>query len=156
MRARLHDREPGETAIDALRAWVAGLMERVDFDDPRERCRQQLLQESEALRAHDRHLRAGVEDLLAESIAEDLGVGPDSLRARMVTAATIAAGNPVHRLRVEHDADTLLVHLSDEDGGGWTVIAVDRATRRWAVAQARRQLDAATDAYERLYRDAPR
>src|SRR3954463_8066422 len=41
-------------------------------------------------------------------------------------------GNPAHRLRVEHDADTLLVHLSDEDGAGWTVLAVDRATRRFA------------------------
>lgn len=26
--------------------------------------------------------------------------------------------NPRHRLRVEHDAHTLLVHLSDEDGAG--------------------------------------
>lgn len=60
-------------------------------------------------------------------------------------------GNPAHRLRVEHDRDTLLVHLSDEDGTGWTVMAVDRETRRWAVAQARRQLDAAEDAYARLY-----
>jgi hypothetical protein len=61
-------------------------------------------------------------------------------------------GNPAHRLRVEHDRDTLLVHLSDEDGNGWTVLAVDRASRRWAVAQARRQLDAAQDAYARLRR----
>jgi len=62
-------------------------------------------------------------------------------------------GNPAHRLRVEHDKNTLLVHLSDEDGGGWTVLAVDRASRRWVVSQARRQLDAATDAYSRLYED---
>ena len=62
-------------------------------------------------------------------------------------------GNPAHRLRVEHNRDTLLVHLSGEDGGGWTVLAVDRATRRWVVAQARRQLDAAQDAYTRLYPD---
>jgi len=60
-------------------------------------------------------------------------------------------GNPGHRLRVEHDRDTLLVHLSGEDGGDWTVMAVDRATRRFAVAQARRQIDAATEAYDRLY-----
>jgi hypothetical protein len=59
-------------------------------------------------------------------------------------------GNPAHRLRVEHDGATLLVHLSDEDGDGWTVLAVDRATRRWAVAQGRRQIDAAQDAYTRL------
>jgi hypothetical protein len=63
-------------------------------------------------------------------------------------------GNDAHRLRVEHNRDTLLVHLSDEDGGGWTVLAVDRATRRWAVAQARRQGEAARDAFERLYPDA--
>src|SRR5262245_44106609 len=61
------------------------------------------------------------------------------------------AGNPDNRLRVEHSRDTLLVHLSGEDGGSWTVMAVDRATRRWAVAQARRQLDAATEAFARLY-----
>jgi hypothetical protein len=62
-------------------------------------------------------------------------------------------GNPDHRLRVEHDEDTLLVHLSDEDGRGWTVLAVDRATRRWVVAQSLRQLDAAKEACERLYEE---
>ena len=62
-------------------------------------------------------------------------------------------GNPAHRLRVEHNRETLLVHLSDEDGQGWTVLAVDRATRRWAVAQAPRQLAVAEDAFARLYGD---
>lgn len=60
--------------------------------------------------------------------------------------------NPRHRLRVEHDASTLLIHLSDEDGDGWTTIAVDRETRRWAVAQAPRQSDTARDAHQQLYR----
>lgn len=63
-------------------------------------------------------------------------------------------GNAAHRLRVEHNRATLLVHLSDEDGQGWTVLAVDRATRRWVVAQAPRQLDAAEEAHSRLYGDA--
>ncbi len=57
-----------------------------------------------------------------------------------------------HRLRVEHDPDTLLIHLSDEDGVGWTTIAIDRATRHWAVAQSRRQADTARQAYDGLYR----
>jgi hypothetical protein len=61
--------------------------------------------------------------------------------------------NPRHRLRVEHDRHTLLIHLSDEDGDGWTTLAVDRSTRAWAVAQCRRQSDAARQAYERLYQD---
>ena len=75
---------------------------------------------------------------------------PDDDRPRILSEE----GNPADRLRVEHNRDTLLVHLSDEDGKGWTVLAVDRGTRRWAVAQARRQLEAAQDAYSRLYADA--
>jgi hypothetical protein len=61
------------------------------------------------------------------------------------------AANPGHRLRVEHNAHTLLVHLSDEEGDGWTVLAVDRASRRCVVAQGRRQTDTAEEAYRRLY-----
>jgi len=59
--------------------------------------------------------------------------------------------NPAHRLRVEHDAHTLLIHLSDEDGGGWTTFAVDRATRQWSAAQGPRQSDSASGAYDALY-----
>jgi hypothetical protein len=75
---------------------------------------------------------------------------PDEDRPRILCEQ----GNPEHRLRVEHNRHTLLVHLSDEDGKGWTVLAVDRETRRWVVAQARRQLDAAEDAYSQLYAGA--
>jgi hypothetical protein len=56
---------------------------------------------------------------------------PDDPRPRILAED----GNPVHRLRFDHNRDTLLVHLGDEDGKGWTVMAVDRATRRWAFAQ---------------------
>lgn len=46
-------------------------------------------------------------------------------------------GNDVHRLRVEHDRERLYIELSGEQGKGpWTVLAVDRASRRHAVAQA--------------------
>ena len=72
---------------------------------------------------------------------------PDDERPRVL----YEDGNPAHRVRVEHNRDTLLVHLSGEDGQGWTVMAVDRATRRFAVAQARRQLDAAEAAFAQLY-----
>jgi hypothetical protein len=60
-------------------------------------------------------------------------------------------GHPEHRLRVEHDASTLLIHLSDEDGPGWTVVAVERSTRRTAVVQGRTQAATAQRAYRELY-----
>ena len=59
--------------------------------------------------------------------------------------------NPSHRLRVEHNQHTLLIHVSNEDGDGWTTIALDRATREWSIAQRRRQLDATMAACEQLY-----
>jgi hypothetical protein len=60
-------------------------------------------------------------------------------------------GNPAHRLRVEHDKDVLLVHLSDEDGHGWTVLAIDRHTRAFAVAQGPTQAATAERAYRELF-----
>ncbi len=60
-------------------------------------------------------------------------------------------GNPRHRARVEHNKNTILVHLSDEAGPGWTVIAVDRVTRGYCVAQADTQIRAAERAYDGLY-----
>ena len=65
-------------------------------------------------------------------------------------------GNPRHRVRVEHNQDTLLIHISGEDGIGWTTVAIDRGTREWAIAQRRRQMDAAVAAYENLYETDPR
>lgn len=75
----------------------------------------------------------------------------DEDSAGRVVRALHDEANPGHRVRVEHDSHTLLIHLSDEDGGGWTTMAVDRATRQWAVAQGSRQTDTARDAYEGLY-----
>ena len=68
-----------------------------------------------------------------------------------VTRTLHEARNPQHRARVEHNDHTLLVHLSGEQGPGWTVLAVDRDTRRWAVGQAKRQVDAVEAAYDALY-----
>jgi hypothetical protein len=59
--------------------------------------------------------------------------------------------NPSHRLRVEHDSFTLLIHLSDEDGSSWTTIAVDRVTRVCAIVRGTRQSTTSRDAYEALY-----
>jgi hypothetical protein len=60
-------------------------------------------------------------------------------------------GNPDHRLRVEHDASTLLLHLADEDATGWTTIVVDRATRQVAHGRGTRQIDSTRAAYDAPY-----
>jgi hypothetical protein len=67
------------------------------------------------------------------------------------TRALHDESDPRHRVRVEHDGHTLLVHISDEDGAGWTTVAVDRSTRAWSVAQRDTQVAAASSAVEALY-----
>ncbi len=56
-----------------------------------------------------------------------------------------------HRVRVEHDNHTLLIHISDEEGATWTTLALDRETRGCAVAQRENQLEAAKAACRTLY-----
>jgi hypothetical protein len=65
-------------------------------------------------------------------------------------------GNALHRVRVEHNRDTLLVHISNEDGHRWTTVAIDRRTREWSIAQRERQRDAAEAAYSQLYVPVPK
>lgn len=74
-----------------------------------------------------------------------------STRRGRVVRGLEEEGNPAHRVRVEHNKDTLLIHISGEDGPGWTTLAIDRTTREWSIAQRHRQLDAAKAAYASLY-----
>jgi len=91
VKQRLRERQPGETAIDAVRAWIAERVESSDRDPAREACRHRLINETETLRAHDRHLMGYFEAALAEALVEDLGSEPDDIRVPMVAAAAGAA-----------------------------------------------------------------
>lgn len=74
-----------------------------------------------------------------------------STRRGRVARGLEEEGNPMHRVRVEHNRDTLLIHISGEEGQGWTTLAIDRPTREWSIAQRQRQSDAAKAAYGNLY-----
>jgi len=41
--------------------------------------------------------------------------------------------------------------LEEDDGHGWTTLAIDRNTREWSIAQRHNQSDAAKAAYGNLY-----
>jgi AcrR family transcriptional regulator len=89
---RLRERAPGETGIDAMRAWIASMLrDRPDWDDPYERCRAHLVAESPALAAKQRAVMGRFEAVLAEAFATDLGEPPESVRPRMAAAAAVAA-----------------------------------------------------------------
>ena len=89
--ARLRGRPPDESTFDALRAWIAGLLPDLEADGDREALRHRLCSEHESIAAHERHLMARFEAIIAESVAADLGDAPTDLRPRMIAAAAIAA-----------------------------------------------------------------
>jgi AcrR family transcriptional regulator len=89
--ARMAARSEGETTLDVLRAFVEGVLEGMDHGDPAEQCRRRVIAGSEALQQRDREFVGRFERVLADNLARDLGVGPDSPRARVVAAAAAAA-----------------------------------------------------------------
>lgn len=89
--ARLDGRAANETAFDALRAWVAEHVAAGDFDKPEELRRRRLIDATPVLRARERTNMSRFEELFAQAVGRDLGVAGDSLRARLVSAAAVAA-----------------------------------------------------------------
>jgi AcrR family transcriptional regulator len=90
IRRRIDERAEDETTMDALRAFVVGLLAEFDHSDPAEQCRRRVVAGSPALQQHDRELVGRIEHVIAEGLARDLGVEPSSLRARVVAAAAAA------------------------------------------------------------------
>jgi AcrR family transcriptional regulator len=89
--ARLLGRDPAEDTFAALRAWIEDAAAAGDLGDDCEHVRDQLLEANETLVARERHLMARFEALIADCVADDLGVQRGDLKARLVAAATIAA-----------------------------------------------------------------
>lgn len=104
--ALLRGRPEGQTAFDALRAWIVDLIRRADEagDDGIEPCRRRLIETTPALDAHERANMQRLHEVLTECVAQDLGVEAESLRARMVSAASIAALESLRELK-DDDSD---------------------------------------------------
>jgi AcrR family transcriptional regulator len=86
--ARLRERRPGETTMDALRSWILQFAEEESLRDER-RMQRRVIDADERLRAYEHRILARAQRVLAESIAHDLGVPPDDLEPRLAAAATM-------------------------------------------------------------------
>ena len=119
LRQRLTDRPPGTTTADALREFV------VSLPPPSEemKLRKQVVMANPSLHTRMRARQVELAPLLTESIAKDLGSGPDDIRARLATASVLAAfesvrdrlegesGEPVSREQVMGILDEVLDFL---------------------------------------------
>lgn len=87
----LRDRQPGETAFDALRRWIDAMFDHWMAEEDEALLRKRLCHEEEALANFQGGVMTRIQELLHEAIANDLGQPRDALRPRLVTAAAIAA-----------------------------------------------------------------
>jgi AcrR family transcriptional regulator len=86
--ARLRDRPPGETTMDALRSWILTFAEEEAARD-RRRMQRRVIDADERLRGHEQRILGRAQRAIAESIARDLGVPADGLEPRLAAAATM-------------------------------------------------------------------
>jgi AcrR family transcriptional regulator len=88
----LATRAEGEPTVDALARWlIAYVAEQEPGEDKTRRCVKQLAASDPSLRAYERRLQEQAEQMIAASVAADLGLPEGDLLPRMVGAATIAA-----------------------------------------------------------------
>jgi AcrR family transcriptional regulator len=112
--ARLRGCPADQTAFDALRGWIVELIRRADeADDDIEPCRRRLVAATPALEAYDRANMQRLHEVLTECVAQDLGVAADSLRAQMVSAASIAALESLRELHDDDDAARALAVMDE-------------------------------------------
>lgn len=94
--ARLEHRGPDESALDALRACIAELLDApLSEVERRERwrlaqTRRAIIDADPALRARERGHLDGFERLLAGALARDLGCEPDAITPQIAAAAAVA------------------------------------------------------------------
>jgi AcrR family transcriptional regulator len=89
--ARIAARADHETTLDAMRAWLADMLEGYAFDDPIDRQRKALVRATPALQTRELAKTSAFERVLREGVATDFGDGHDDLRPRIVAAAATAA-----------------------------------------------------------------
>ena len=87
LKRRLDGRPAGTTTVDALREFVA-CMKSPDEDT---KLRKKVIMADPALQMKMRAHHAQLEPMLAESIARDLGTGPDDIRSLLIAASMVAA-----------------------------------------------------------------
>ena len=88
LRQMLEERPPGTTTVDAIRVFFVASIEP---PDEQARLRKKVLSSTPALQMRMGARHARLEPMLAESIARDLGAGPDDMRPLLIAASMTAA-----------------------------------------------------------------
>ena len=105
IREALEQRPPGATTVDALREFLAS----VPPADEQAMLRKKIMAANPALQVKMRARAGQLESMLLDSIARDLGAGPDDIRPPLIAASMTAAFTTV-RERLEASTNEQLTH----------------------------------------------
>jgi AcrR family transcriptional regulator len=100
LKRKLDERPSGTTTIDAIRDFLSS----IEPPDEAAKLRKQIVSANPTLQMRMRARHAQLEPLLAESVAKDLGAGPDDVRPLLVAASMNAAFLTVSDRLFEADA----------------------------------------------------
>jgi AcrR family transcriptional regulator len=110
LKRKLDERPPGTTTVDALREFLST----IEPPDDEARLRKQIFSSNPSLQMSMRARHGQLEPMLAESIAKDLGAGPDDIRPLLIAASMTAAFTSVRDRFME--AESGGEPLTHEDG----------------------------------------
>ena len=116
---RLRERPAGVTATEALRNWLDAWLAESGQDDQAP-VRRRVVDADDSLRAYEQRHMLRAQTLMAEAIAQDLGVAADELEPQMAAAATVSV-----LLHLEDRIDE--ENLSDQAARAAALALVDRA-----------------------------
>jgi len=110
LKTKLDERPPGTTTVDALREFLSTF----EPPDDEARLRKQIFGSNPSLQMSMRARHGQLEPMLAESIAKDLGTGPDDIRPLLIAASMTAAFTSVRDRFM--DAESSGEPITHEDG----------------------------------------
>lgn len=87
LKQKLEERPPGTTTIDAIREFLAS----IEPPDEHAKLRKEVIRATPALEMGMRGRESQLEPMLVQSIARDLGAGPNDVRPLLVAASMTAA-----------------------------------------------------------------
>ena len=98
----LADRDPGQSTIDALRAWL--LAQRGIWEEREQEMRllHRVIDSDESLRAIEHVHHHELQQLLGEGIARDMDLETEDMEPRIAAAATVAAFDVINQERLDH------------------------------------------------------
>jgi AcrR family transcriptional regulator len=110
LKTKLDERPTGTTTVDALREFLSA----IEPPDDQARLRKQIFSSNPSLQMSMRAQHGQLEPMLTESIAKDLGAGPDDIRPLLIAASMTAAFTSVRDRFME--AESGGEPITHEDG----------------------------------------